>query len=165
MGTYFCEDSQMLRERHLAHWKWRSSGPKSPCFAHEHIHCAVTVIIQYGFIIIETYKRPYYMRTNIAPSLKQSKANYSWKAKKQCKNRFGHINFTLSGRKHTNTKILMTESKIVTGSHKKILLLHSILPKQESQNILSCNGIKTNFTALQEHDTAPKHNSHHSVFL
>lgn len=85
MGTYFCEDSQTMRKRYFAHGKGRSSGPKSSCIAHKHIHCAVNITIQYGFFVTETYKWPYCMKRNIAPSLKWSKANYSRKGKNSAK--------------------------------------------------------------------------------
>lgn len=45
-------------------------------------------------------------------------------------NRSGHINLILFGGKHSDTTILIAECNIVMGSHKHILILHSILLKQ-----------------------------------
>lgn len=117
-------------------WHMEREGPLAQSLLALHIrtyiHCAISIITQCGFIIIKTYKWPYYMRTKsrIAPSFKWSKANCSRKGKKRGKNKSGHINLLLFGGKHSDTTILIAECNIVTGCHKHIHILHNILLKE-----------------------------------
>lgn len=92
MGAYVCEDSQRMRDRYLAHGKRWSTGPKSPCLAHTHIHCAISIITQCGFILIKVSKWPHYMRTKSQTALyfQWPKVIYSRKAKMGHKRIWSH---------------------------------------------------------------------------